>query len=150
MIRHFEDNYTGKSYLAFLGALYAARRGRRLSPVTNLEINGRPELKAFISWGDWVVECPYCRNALFVSSDLELQVFACPSPDKACDDGQWHRVALPNATDKLGIEAELMKRPIESNRNWHSSELVDDSPVKFLEIENHQHGIGVADGLVNA
>lgn len=94
-------------------------------------------IPAFINHGRWLVSCPTCGSAAFVSmSDHRFWCVECQSPE---NDRWWYEVVFP--ADKAQIEDTLLKRPavIEKNainRNWFPNET-----LAVLKRENAEKGI---------
>lgn len=100
-------------------------------------VEGRHVL-AYVNHSRWVADCPEdgCQGTEFV--DGAWPRFVCIS----CGSGVW-RVVFPK--DRLAIEALLLTRPEEENRNWSNGEDVAD-----LKAENDANQKGEDDGLDSA
>lgn len=94
-----------------------------------------PVLQAEINHGRYLVRCPSCAGAELV--DLEDPRFFCLSCMMVQCGGKWLPVKLPSAAHRAKLEAELMKRTRQENRNWLPGET-----LKQLRGENAAHGIG--------
>jgi hypothetical protein len=111
------------------GMFLALRMGNDLPPVIPPP---KGEILAYVNHGRWIAECPYC-SAAQVASKSE-PVYWCAECVMVWNDGAPVNVKFPD--DAEAIEAALVKRPAQKNRNWNPHETVAD-----LRRQNFQHGI---------
>lgn len=91
---------------------------------------------AYINHSRWVADCPYCTGSEMVDPDeKKFYCFNCLMLDIV---GRPIRVKFPLKTTREKIEAVLLKRPFEENRNWFTEESLQD-----LKDENIEHGLEV-------
>ena len=78
-------------------------------------------LPAYVNRDRWVVDCPWCRNGMFVPADGPVW---CPSCGCTAVAGQYVRVALPAMAGDI---AEILDaRPDPYTRNWPLDASIDD------------------------
>lgn len=88
-------------------------------------------VKAEINHGRWICKCPFCSGAEL--ADKNDKRFFCLSCFNAEVGGKWMKVEYPKNIEK--IEAELVKRPKDENRNW------TDETLTKLKDENRKAGV---------
>lgn len=123
------DDWTRRGY-TFEGFIKA--HWRRPMPARDQII--LPTVRAYVSWGRWVADCPTdCGGALLVTPADPL--YFCPH----CGSG-WHRLVFPGTVRRRAIEQLLMRRPLvrgmPNYRNWQTHET-----VAQLVAENAARGI---------
>ena len=131
----YEDMFR-VDYVSFVRGL-AAKKSMHV-PAQDGVVSG-DAIDAYVNHGRWVVECPDCTGASFVS-EIELR-FWCLSCGNASVNFAWRSVRMPK--DREQIEAVLMFRPAAradraTTRNWTT-----DETVKDLQKENIDHGVVV-------
>ena len=90
-----------------------------------------PAVAAYVIRGNWVADCPFCRETIVVEPG---QPFTCPNCTMAENGGKARPLAMPE--QRAEIEAALLQRPVPDNRNWLVGETVED-----LVRENRAHGV---------
>lgn len=88
--------------------------------------------RAEVNHGRWIVRCPWCETAQNASTE-DHRMF-CPRCSNGAGGGQWVAVIWPERWQD--IEILLGDRPLPEQRNWLSTETLDD-----LRRENTEHGI---------
>ncbi len=88
---------------------------------------------AYINYGRWVVDCPYCGAALPASKNV--RAFWCPECGLEPLHGYGVRVRFPPDSTMRIIETILCMRPLARNRNWRPNE-----SLAQLARENLDHG----------
>jgi len=84
-----------------------------------------------VNHGRWIIDCPFCSGADFYWQSSPF--FFCTS----CGNNYTDKVIPVKVTkNKEKIEAILMRRPNEVNRNWELGET-----IKQLEWENKDRGV---------
>lgn len=101
-------------------------------PLPPESLVAEPAVAAYVNHGRWVVDCPFCPGAL-VASFLD-QRFLCATCFNGSVGGAMVAVTFPD--DYGAIEAELLKRPNEINRNWRPGETVADLVAEREASEN--------------
>ncbi len=106
-------------------------------PPTHGELHARGTwshayIAAFVSHGRWMAECPHCHSAQVAS--VTDKRFMCIECGNVAFEHQWLEVRWPSEKTRQQIEAALLVRPREENRNWVPSE-----KVKDLKKENIDH-----------
>ena len=108
------------------------RKQRRSGPLSGIVVSS-PTVKAEINYGNWIARCPFCTGAELV--DPEDPRFYCLSCDMKAINGQWLQVEMPTISFRQKLEAELLKRPRENNRNWLPGET-----LTRIKQENKERG----------
>lgn len=111
--------------------LLAARELHGQHVTINWQASGDP-LVPEVNHGRWIVQCPYCDGAAFAE---EGEPFFCAECLMLENGGMARPVAFPETKDQ--IEAVLLRRDQDKNRNWKKTESIDD-----LKRENREHGHG--------
>ena len=93
-------------------------------------------IEAYINHSRWIADCPYCSGAEMVDPhDKKFYCFNCLMIDVG---GRPIRVKFPPKPTREKIEAVLLKRPFEENRNWFIHE-----SLQNLKDENIEYGLEV-------
>lgn len=87
-------------------------------------------LYAYVNYGRWICDCPYCKSAQVVS--YKEPIFFCPECDMIQNYGHAMNIKFPRAYKN--IEQLLLVRPSVINRNWDLGQ-----SLKELERENMEH-----------
>lgn len=88
-----------------------------------------PPLRAYVNWGRWVVDCPFCNSAAFVWED---GLFFCMDCKNRKVEGKPVIVLFPS--ERYEIERLLNQRHGE-NQNWRPGETMEylaKSNLKYL------------------
>lgn len=98
------------------------------------EVHPSVTAAARVNHGRWSVWCPFgCMSSQYASfTDRRMFCIECDGHQ-----GRWVMVVWPDDLTVAAIEAALMLRPKESDRNWEPGETVRD----LLE-ENQRMGVG--------
>lgn len=85
---------------------------------------------AEVNHGRWIANCCFCKGAEMVTpTDPRFLCLSCGNQG-----GTWVPVEFPS--NAASIEAELVKRPKQENRNWRAPET-----LAYLRKENAERGI---------
>lgn len=110
--------------------------GKRVKRALPADDDIQGTVRAYISWGRWVIQCPACPGALNASRDDDR--FICVYCGNIQNDRNYLRVVYPRS--KKRIEEALMKRPgyrMDSpERSWQVWETLQD-----LNDQNAQNGL---------
>lgn len=90
-------------------------------------------VRAFINQSAWAVRCPDCGESIVTQAGEHL---FCPNCLNVGNGYKPRSVVFPDGTERIRIEAALLKRLNPANRNWAYPETVAD-----LVAENLGHGI---------
>ncbi len=135
-----ETRRLGRMHLAlFLRRI--AFKGNKIIPPPLIPENvdsGAP-VKAYVSWGRWVVDCDTCAFSAAYSDDTPF--FFCIN----CG-GKWRPVTVP--ADRSLIETSLLKRTLRggpelaTTRNW----LITDGKTQTVKMLDDENDAAVARG----
>jgi hypothetical protein len=120
---HYFGELPGVETAMVSAHVHAIREGMPL-PATTGRLHSRRAHRtaAYVNHGRWVVDCPFCPSASFASpSDPR---FFCAACRNGFVGGDLVHVDFPDEID--AIEAALLARPNEVNRNWTPAETLDD------------------------
>lgn len=138
---------TGVSLAEFVGdpgsggfrEMYERSSGRALPMIDELDATAEPA-RARVNHGRWIVDCPAydgrCAGTLFVWIEGPHQ-FLCHVCGNRSIGGKWRRVELP--ADWADIDAALFLRDIQTERNWHPGESVE-------QLRDENEALGYAGG----
>jgi hypothetical protein len=126
----YHNNHTLQEYAQQI-QLKASKYSHIIPPMT--EISSVKALDARICHGMIICECPDCKGAEIVW--LKELFFMCSSCFNARVHGKWRKVKIPKNLDL--IIATLERRPVHLNRNWDSTETLDDL-IKENEIHKDE------------
>lgn len=90
---------------------------------------------ARVNNGRWIADCPFGDNGAELVAEDGL--FFCCECRNATVDHAYLRVLMPDEPTRKTIEALLLARPEDANRNWLPYETVE-----ALAQENEEHGVG--------
>jgi hypothetical protein len=124
MIRTLRDEQAGTGMGDFI-ALSLSQRGLPAPSILCTE----PITAARVNQGRWIIDCPFCPGA--VMADTRDPRFFCLSCLNEAAGGGWLAVLFPSRREE--IEAELMRRPREENRNWLPGESLLDLVAETLD-----------------
>ena len=106
---------------------YGRKYGIRIPPATKI----KGTIRAYISRGRWVINCPDCNSAM--PGSMAARVFICAECGSPDNDGMWRKVTFP--IGKAAIE-QLLGARSKRNRNMAIGETAAD-----LRRENLAHGL---------
>ncbi len=111
-------------------ALHWVRRD--VAPFRPSGVSTKATAYAEINHGRWIVRCPFCASAQ-LASKTDKRFFCIECLNEAVG-RRWVRVTWPAEAE--AIEATLLVRPDERNRNWRPGETAAD-----LARENIERGV---------
>ena len=128
VIKHSEDVFG--SHEAYLAKLSTS--SKVATPEIPTDTSSLTTINAYINRGNWVVDCPSqnCYSSYYASREQAFYCFRCQNRD---NDGAFYAVAFP--LEKEEIEKTLTERSLDKNKNWYSTERLDD-----LKLETRFNG----------
>ena len=125
-------SFFGISHFEVAGKHPSSRRDRSLPTG---RVNESVQARAYVNHGRWVARCPLCVGGCELA-DLEDGLFFCCECRNAEVGFDYLRTGTPAVGERKKIEALLLRREDDRNRNWRPHETVQD-----LERENASHGV---------